>query len=188
MIIAISGFKRSGKDTCADYIVSNYGYERYGLADPMREFIKDVFGWDDNWINNHKEDIDPYWGISYRQIAQVIGTEWFQIDICNRFPLFAQNIGRQVWIKRFERLYLENPKDYIISDLRFPHEENIIRKLGGKIIKLEREGCVTTNHESELLIPSIKADYIIENNYSLDSLYDKLEYFMKKEIYQVEND
>jgi hypothetical protein len=36
-ILALSGWKGSGKDTCADYLVSRYGYKRLSFADKMKD-------------------------------------------------------------------------------------------------------------------------------------------------------
>lgn len=38
-IIAISGWKRSGKDTVADYLVNNHNFYRIGFADPLKNSV-----------------------------------------------------------------------------------------------------------------------------------------------------
>ena len=35
MIIGLSGYARSGKDTAADRLVNNHGFVRYSFAAPM---------------------------------------------------------------------------------------------------------------------------------------------------------
>jgi hypothetical protein len=42
--LGIHGASRSGKDTAADYILKLYGGEKVALADPMKHFCRDVFG------------------------------------------------------------------------------------------------------------------------------------------------
>jgi dephospho-CoA kinase len=37
MIIGLSGYARSGKDTAADHLVNEYGFTRYSFAAPMKE-------------------------------------------------------------------------------------------------------------------------------------------------------
>jgi dephospho-CoA kinase len=39
MIIGLSGYARSGKDTVAELLCLNYGFRRISFADPMREAI-----------------------------------------------------------------------------------------------------------------------------------------------------
>ncbi|MDR1663106.1 MAG: dephospho-CoA kinase [Endomicrobium sp.] len=42
MIIGLTGFCCSGKDTVADYISQKYGYKHFSLSDVIREIIKKV--------------------------------------------------------------------------------------------------------------------------------------------------
>ena len=39
MIIGLSGYAQSGKDTVAELLCLNYGYQRMAFADPMREAL-----------------------------------------------------------------------------------------------------------------------------------------------------
>ena len=39
MIIGLSGYARSGKDTVAELLCLNYDYKRVSFADPMREAL-----------------------------------------------------------------------------------------------------------------------------------------------------
>jgi hypothetical protein len=43
-VIAISGFKRSGKDTIANYLVSEYGFKRVSFADPLKDLCASEYG------------------------------------------------------------------------------------------------------------------------------------------------
>lgn len=172
MIVAFTGFKRSGKDTCADFLVKNYGFVQYSFADTMRSFIKDTFLWDDDWLENHKEEIDPRWGITYREVMTILGTEWMQLDLCERYPLFKETTGRNVWAKRFTYKLQQDPTiNYTISDLRFPHEEKVIRDLGGVIIRVMRKSTKVSAHSSEAHIDEISFDDIIDNDGSIEDLH-----------------
>jgi hypothetical protein len=44
VIIALSGWKRSGKDTVADYLVKTHGFKRLAFADPLKESVAKEFG------------------------------------------------------------------------------------------------------------------------------------------------
>lgn len=43
-IIAISGWKKSGKDTAAERLISNHGFRRIAFADPLKVNVADAFG------------------------------------------------------------------------------------------------------------------------------------------------
>ena len=42
MIIGLTGYAQSGKDTLANILVENYGYTRVAFADKIREFLYEV--------------------------------------------------------------------------------------------------------------------------------------------------
>ena len=42
MIIGLSGYARSGKDTVAQVLVEKYGFQRIAFADKIREFLYDL--------------------------------------------------------------------------------------------------------------------------------------------------
>lgn len=44
MIIGITGLAGAGKDTVADLLVKGHGFVKVSLADPMKRFCKEVFG------------------------------------------------------------------------------------------------------------------------------------------------
>lgn len=43
-IIAISGWKKSGKDTAAEHLINKHGYRRIAFADPLKVNVSDQFG------------------------------------------------------------------------------------------------------------------------------------------------
>lgn len=53
-LIGIIGKKRSGKDTISDYLIKNYGYQKYGFADPLKRGAKEIFGFTDEQLWEHK--------------------------------------------------------------------------------------------------------------------------------------
>ena len=44
MILGISGLMGSGKDTVADHLVAKHGFVKIGLADPLKRFVAEVYG------------------------------------------------------------------------------------------------------------------------------------------------
>jgi dephospho-CoA kinase len=41
MILGLTGYSCSGKDTIAEYVVRRYGYKHYSLSDVIREIMKE---------------------------------------------------------------------------------------------------------------------------------------------------
>ena len=67
----------------------------------------------------------------------------------------------------------------IISDLRFLSEEQYFKSRYNVItVKIIREGIQTMNHQSEQEIDSIKYNYIVRNNGSIEALYKTVDTLM----------
>jgi hypothetical protein len=182
-IIGVVGKKRSGKDSIADYLVKNYNYQRYSFAESMRQFACNVFGWTKEWIEKYKEDIDPFWGISYRQFMQHLGTDYMQFGLAKAFPQFEKITGREVWVKSFMQFRSKHPANYVLSDVRFSHEATMIKKNGGSLLHVERPSfdVLADPHLSEQEESTIPCDYYIHNmGKSLSGLYLEVDCVMEE--------
>ena len=75
-------------------------------------------------------------------------------------------------------------KNIVVTDVRFKHEINSIKSKNGIIIKLINSNLneAKDNHISEKEIDTINSkdiDYTIDNNASIDILYQKINKIMK---------
>jgi dephospho-CoA kinase len=182
-LIGLTGKKGSGKDTIAIKL-KEYGYEQYAFADPLKRGIQHLFDLSDEQLYDEtlKETIDPRWGVKPRQLFQIIGTEIFQHTIHQHLGL--KIAPKQHWTFLFEEWYRkklqENPKvKVVVSDVRFLHELECVKALGGKVIKITRPEVYHNidKHSSETSINQMspkKIDYLIENDGTLDDLYQNL--------------
>lgn len=184
-LIAVGGRKSNGKSSVADYIINKYGYTRYAFADPMKEAVKVIFDFSDEQLNGDlKELIDTRWGISPRQAMQTFATELCQFDLIKYLPAL-EPIGRKIWVHRFKMWYEKNKeKNIIISDLRFEHEAEVIKELGGCIWSVERPQLfnVIDNHSSENSLPESYFDERIINDLSLADLNVKVDLLIKNKL------
>jgi hypothetical protein len=191
-IIAICGYKRSGKDTIAKYLVKKYNYKHLKITYKLKESIKLLFDLTDNDLElDKKEDIDKKWDVSPRDIMQFLGTDVFQYKIQELLP----NMGKNFWIKSFLSDILINnlnKKNYkiVISDLRFIHEYEELKKLNIplKIIKVSNDNIINSSnsslHISETEFIKIPYDYEIKNNTNIENLHKLInEYLEYSNIY-----
>ncbi len=174
-IIAICGHKRSGKDTIANYL-SKYGYKNIKIADQLKTVVKQLFNFTDNQLElDEKEDIDKRWGVSPRQTMQFFGTEIMQYEIQKLLP----NIGRKFWVKSFIEKYLSqnNTDKFVISDMRFLHEYEELKKYDLFVIMIQRDTIDKSNehHASEIEYLKIPANIIIKNNSTIEELLIKID-------------
>ena len=181
-ILGICGKKRSGKDTAGEYLIQKYGYVRYAFGDPVKDVCRVMFKFTEEQLyGDKKEVLDPRWGITPREAFQKIGTDFGQHFLHKIIPDLTGEVRmRRFWTKHFE-LWLDeqmktNPEiKVVITDVRFKHEVKLIKQLGGVVLKIERDTKVNDSHISETEVENIGANTVIENNGTLDDLYQKLD-------------
>jgi len=183
-IIGLCGYKRSGKDTAGSLLLEN-GYTKYSFAGPLKKACQEIFMFDDEQTEgNKKEDYDDRWNINPRKVFQRFGTEIFRDNLDMFFPEM-KNIKNTFWIYRFKLWYKKekekNPNiKIVVTDVRFENEANIIKELGGLIIKVNRNNNNNNdNHISELSINKIKHDILIDNDSTIEDFHLKLKKILK---------
>lgn len=169
ILIGFLGKKRSGKDTCGDYLCDKYKFKKYNFAKPLKEICKIIFNFnDDQLYGDLKEVPDEKWKITPRHAFQYIGTDMFRNMFCD-----------DVWIKIFENKYVEDVHNYCICDVRFKNEINCIHKNNGFIIKITRPNNINDSeidmHESENIDDITEYDFEIINDGDINNLCEKLE-------------
>lgn len=181
MVIGITGHKRSGKDTCADILVNEYGFTKKQFSEPIKTAACNIFGLNYETVNgNDKDAILPEWGITPRDILIGIGTGFFRDDIGKVFPDLELD-GMAIWTKIMKNWLINNMDiDIVIPDVRFIDEAEMIYDLGGYIVGVNSPHVIpaerdTTGTESNFDYLFKMADCVINNiDYSIDVLQDAI--------------
>lgn len=174
MIIGITGHARHGKDSIADVLVRRCSFRKDALAEPMKAVMRIVFP---TWTDEHlygklKDIVDPVYGVSPRHALQSFGTQWAQSELL-KYDSFQETTGRLIWVRGLLARYKGG--NLAVSDVRFPHEANELRKYGAIILMVRRPGYpVDMRHESEQGVEEIKPDYVIRNGGTLETLEDEV--------------
>ena len=139
MIIGICGLIGSGKGTVADVLVEQ-GYKKVSFADKLKDGVATIFGWDREMLEGDtdksrswREQEDVFWTeetgrtITPRIVLQEFGTE------CMR-----EGFHNGVWVSLLKKHVIDNPGYYVVPDVRFRNEQNMIRDLGGEIWQVKR--------------------------------------------------
>lgn len=199
MIIGVCGFIGSGKDTIADYLVGFHGYRRDSFAGTLKDAVAAVFGWDRELLEGRtpeariwREQRDEWWSnrlgqnITPRWILQYWGTE-----VCRK------SFHDDIWIAALEARLSKRTDHTVISDVRFPNEIQSIKNAGGKIVWVKRgplpdwyDFAVQENlhnseqakqelikrqvHVSETAWIGTEFDAVIDNNGSIEQLYEQI--------------
>lgn len=173
-VIGIAGPARIGKDTAADFIKGKMPiYQIASFADPIKEMLRVGLGLSSAQLyGDHKEDIDPRYGVSIRYLMQTLGTEW------------GRNlVGQEIWVNAMNA-HIESSDDghFIIPDVRFESEAEMIRE-NGVIIHIYGEVKIGGNHHvSEKGIKREYNDLGIENCGTIDEYYLKLDKMLRKRL------
>lgn len=74
----------------------------------------------------------------------------------------------------------------IVSDVRFVHEANKIKKMGGILIKIDRDNQknIYSDHSSEIELDEILCDHVVKNDGDLLELYEQFDNIVKNLIYR----
>ena len=141
MIIGISGFQGSGKDTIADYLCNIYGFKRDSFAATLKDAVAAVFGWDRELLEGRttesrawRETVDPWWStrlnmpnLTPRLVLQLWGTE-----------VARKAFHDDTWIASLEYKLSKSHNDIVITDVRFPNEIKAVKDAGGICIRVRR--------------------------------------------------
>lgn len=174
MIIGLSGYARSGKDTMAEILCLNYEYKRVAFADPMRDALYKM-----NPIVIDKirlaDVVDTHgWEIAKtypeaRRLLQRLGTE-----------VGREMFGQNFWVEQALRGATPDSR-IVISDVRFPNEADAIKELGGKIVRINRLNTEAVNsHPSEHAMDDYAFDKVINNHTTVDDFADDVFMFAKE--------
>lgn len=169
MIIGLSGYAQSGKDTIANILVDKHGWKQLAFADKIREFLLaadsgqlkvevDTFGWD-----MVKQDPD------IRASLQAVGVAARQV------------FGEYFWVDQVMAQVVKDGSHYVITDVRFPNELEAIHSAGGLVGRISRLGVDAVNeHVSEHALANSQFDFRIENDGDLKELEETVEWALRE--------
>ena len=169
LIIGIAGQARSGKDTIARHLMTVHGFERYAFADPIKDVVCAMFGWDHRHADGElKERMDPDLGFSPREAFQLFGTEFGRALNPNMWVLMAQK-----WLR-----CSGNPR-VVIPDVRFLNEAEFCRKNGILLHVFRGDRQKVTPHSSEIPLEIQPEDRVVRNNGTIADLINDVEGVLK---------
>ena len=168
MIVGILGKMRVGKDTVADYLVSNHGFVKKAFADPLKEICKILFLFNDDQLygtdEQKKMPDDRWFGCSARTAQQFIGTELFRNNLNKIMP----GLNQDIFIHHL-KLWLEDQKKtnpnikIVVSDVRFQNEVDFIHSIGGTVIRVTKNPPNTLTDTITKNPPNTLTDTVTKN-------------------------
>jgi hypothetical protein len=138
MIVGFLGIIGSGKGTAGELLAAD-GFTPVSFAKILKDAVAVIFGWPRHLLEGDtpesrafREQPDEYWSavlkktITPRLVLQWMGTE------------AGRNVfGKDLWVGALLRS-LDTTKDYVITDVRFPNEIEMVMHVGGKLAQIMR--------------------------------------------------
>ena len=191
MIIGICGLIGSGKDTIADYLIRKHNFQKISFADKLKDSVSVMFDWDRELLDGKtdesrawREERDEYWSqetgeaITPRLVLQKFGTE------CMRDGFYDG-----IWVSLVKKKLKDNPQiNWVIPDVRFENEANMIQELGGEVWWVKRGQLPMwfrmyqdigqkpkDVHASEWAWANTNFNAVFENNATINSLKNQVQ-------------
>lgn len=204
-LIGLGGKLRAGKDAVGDYLASKHQYQKLGMSDALNEALQHI-GPHGPWVKlDFTVLVDRPWEkgvrrgkyhkgefVRYSELLSAVGyVEAKRHDDVRKYlqglgtEVGRDMISQEVWVdiaeKRIRGL-LDSGQSVVITAIRFPNELEMLRRLGGTSVWIERaeeartdaEGDITT-HASEMSVDAGMFDMFIANDGTLDDLYQLTE-------------
>ncbi len=174
-----SPYPGAGKSTLAARLNMRYGYARMKMAGPLKEMLR-AYLHGQGLYSSQIEDMiegsakhEPHVllnGKTPRHAMQTLGTEW------------GRNcMGEDFWVEAAAEQIehaLKNGLNVVVDDVRFPNEMDMIRDLGGIVVRIRRPALekanrkpwyhrwFSTGHASEGSLDHMVFDMEITNGYT----------------------
>lgn len=171
LLVGLAGKARVGKDTAGKYLQEAFHFEPYALADPIKNALHGM-GFNRKLYDTPetKEVVITQFGVSYRKLAQSLGTEWGRAI----HPEFWLILARM----KYATLVPDSP-GMVVTDVRFENEAQWVRDEGGVLIHIagpQRTELAADGqgHSSEAGVACAFGDVTVTNTGSLTFLFGQL--------------
>ena len=180
--VALLGRAGAGKDTVAELLAGWHGHARVAFADPLKEMALAVdpiiyaSSWDEY---GETEEVRLSYAVGrygwdtakrdypeVRRFLQKLGAEGVR-----------ETIGLNTWIHLAEQKISEYNADgrpVVITDVRFPNEVALARRLGFRLLWISRPGVEDGKHSSESSVGPSDADAIVVNDGTKEDLASRV--------------
>jgi hypothetical protein len=197
MIVGIVGLINSGKSTVANILAEDHGFTKVSFADSLKDSVAAVFGWSRELLQGDsdasriwREQPDEYWSnvmqheVTPRWVLQHLGTD-----------VMRNHFHKNIWVHSLMKKLNDPDKNYVISDVRFRNEVDVILAQHGEIWEVQRlplpdwyriqfEEYTEMQRHMDIYYPKIhtsewdwrltKRNYVILNNGSVCDLKNKI--------------
>jgi len=167
MIVGISGYALSGKNTVAEIIQKLQPEKKWqikGYSQKLKDVASVLTGIPTGMFESQsfKQSYLPGWDMDVRTFLQKLGTD-----------AIRNGLHKDAWVNALLADYRVGD-NWLIVDCRFPNEAERIKLYNGLIIRIER-GAPVNDHPSETSLDGWDFDFYIKNDKDIDHLTKSVE-------------
>jgi len=172
-VIGLAGYARAGKDTAAAPLIEDHGFKRLAFANGVRALA---------WELNPMLYVDGGFGarLTYRDAMEQYGQDWAKANTDVRDHLVAigggvrRVIGPNSWVEAVKTQMVRGTS-YVITDVRYANEVEMIGRLGGEVWMVERPDVGPANEEERMSFEGVSPHRFIDNSGTVEDLHDEVE-------------
>jgi hypothetical protein len=188
-IIALSGWRNSGKDATADFLVNEYGYTKVSFAAALKDLVAEQYGLPRSALDDRVLKEAPLLQLPAiptdrfsQTIHQMLESElrsgyWTPRALCILEGSIKRSVNSNYWVSRVVNQF-EPGKRYVISDMRYKSEADTLQVLLEPTelltVRINRFTEIDTNEASERDLDDYKFALTIGNNGDIQQLHRTL--------------
>lgn len=189
-LIALSGWKFSGKDTIANYLRNQYGFTRISFADRLKQEVSRQYRIPEELMHDPalKElgipsypaaPSDPFAFAIHELLTEELKKTgyWTPRALCILEGSVKRAVDPQYWVRQVLDIIDGVYQHWVITDMRYRSEAEQIRTRFPEavLIRVNRFADIATNDPSERNLDNYKFDYVIDNSGTLERTYDQVD-------------
>lgn len=174
VIIMVSGWLKSGKDTIGEHLVSRHGFHRLAFATVMKNEVATLYGLDRESLDTQagKDATLPH-GLRPGLPSTVRG-------LLIQHAEEERRRDPEHWARRLVNHILLH-SEIVVTDFRFPTEFHVLRRValaaGAKLLtlRIERWSEPQLDDPTERGLDDFNFDEIIDNRGTMDELFERVD-------------
>lgn len=195
-VIALNGWKQSGKDTTAEFLEDAYGFTRYAFADTLKDLVANTYkipraSLDDPKL---KEKALPQYPVNPKDPFGKMITDYMKAEFSvvknkkywnpRSLAILEGSVKRSVntqhWVNTITRsITTSTTTKAVITDLRYRSEVEELRKVFDKqqllIVRINRWDESPSVDPSERDLDDFNFDIVIENREGIEELHRQIQ-------------
>lgn len=166
-IIGFVGWSGAGKSAAVNLLIARRGFVRLHAGQAVKRAIVAGWGLSDRQVDGDLRDVPAaeLGGIIPRYFLEEIG----------RAATDAAPLATGLELKRrIDRVMKDSVAKIVVDGIRRQSETDAVRNSGGMIIRIEGRAALDADKPMDVIQAAITADAMIDNNGSIDDLWDRL--------------